>query len=91
MWGGIEVGNGVQSAAAFLSLAYVGPGAAISLLGALLAVLGAIFLTVFGALLWPIRALWRKITGGGSEDEERENPEGAAETSGATGTEEEDV
>ncbi|MFW6119251.1 MAG: hypothetical protein ACOC7S_02865 [Planctomycetota bacterium] len=44
-------------------LAYVGPGAAISLLGALLAILGAIFLIVFGALLWPLRALWRKVRG----------------------------
>ncbi len=40
--------------------AYVGPGAGISLLGAIGAVLAAIFFAVTGILLWPIRALLKK-------------------------------
>ncbi len=41
--------------------AYVGPGAGVTMIGALLAVIGTIFLTVFGLLLWPIRMLLRKM------------------------------
>ncbi|MFW6158359.1 MAG: hypothetical protein ACOC8E_03280 [Planctomycetota bacterium] len=44
-------------------LAYVGPGAGITLLGTLLIVLGAVLLAVFGVLLWPLRALVRAIRG----------------------------
>ena len=42
-------------------LAYVGPGSGITMLWALLAVLGAILFTVVGLLLWPIRLLLRSI------------------------------
>ena len=73
--------------ARILPAAYVGPGAAISLLGALLAVIGAIFLTFFGALLWPVRALWRKITGG-TDEEAGTDPAGADEEPAGTGEEE---
>ena len=41
---------------------YVGPGVAITMLGALWAVLVAVVLALVGILLWPIRALifrWR--------------------------------
>lgn len=43
-----------------INLAYVGPGAGISFLGALWAVLVAIFLAVGGFLAWPIRSMIRK-------------------------------
>jgi uncharacterized iron-regulated membrane protein len=39
------------------ALAYVGPGAGLTLLGALLGVLAAVVLAVTGVLMWPIRAL----------------------------------
>jgi len=40
--------------------AYVGPGAGISFLGALWAVISAILLAIGGFLVWPIRVLLRK-------------------------------
>lgn len=42
------------------SFAYVGPGAGISFLGALWAVITAIVLAVGGFLAWPIRNMMRK-------------------------------
>ena len=42
------------------ALAYVGPGAGISMLGALIGVVAAILLAVAGILAWPIRAMLRK-------------------------------
>jgi hypothetical protein len=45
------------------ALAYVGPGAGLVLLGALLGVLAAIVLAIIGVLMWPIRAMlawWRQ-------------------------------
>jgi len=41
--------------------AYIGPGAGLSVLGSLWAVLVGIALAVFAILSWPIRALWRKL------------------------------
>jgi len=43
-----------------LTFAYVGPGAGISFLGALWAVIVAIILAVGGFLAWPIRTMIRK-------------------------------
>ena len=43
-----------------LSFAYVGPGAGITFLGALWAVITAIVLAVGGFLVWPIRAFIRR-------------------------------
>ena len=43
-----------------LSLAYVGPGAGITFLGALWAVITAIVLAIGGFLVWPIRAYIRR-------------------------------
>lgn len=40
--------------------AYVGPGAGISFLGALWAVISAILLAIGGFLIWPIRAMLRR-------------------------------
>ena len=41
--------------------AYVGPGAAITMFGALFAVLAAVVFAIGGILFWPIRSLLRKI------------------------------
>lgn len=40
--------------------AYVGPGAGITMLGALWAVIAAIVLALAGLLVWPVRRLLRK-------------------------------
>lgn len=48
-------------------LAYVGPGAGITLLGALGAVLLAILLAIGGLLVWPIRAMRRRRRAQSSE------------------------
>lgn len=40
--------------------AYVGPGAGITMLGALWAVIVALAIAIGSILYWPIRALWRK-------------------------------
>ncbi len=42
-------------------LAYVGPGSGITMLWALLAILGGILFMVFGLLFWPVRVLLRSI------------------------------
>ena len=42
------------------ALAYVGPGAEITMIGSLLAVLFAVLLAIFGIIFWPLRALLRK-------------------------------
>lgn len=39
--------------------AYVGPGAGLGVLGALLAILLAVLATVVGVVLWPVRAIMR--------------------------------
>ena len=44
----------------FALFAYVGPGAGISFLGALWAVISAILLAIGGFLIWPIRAMLRR-------------------------------
>lgn len=41
--------------------AYVGPGAGITMLGALWAVILAVILAIGGILLWPLRAMLRKF------------------------------
>jgi hypothetical protein len=42
------------------ALAYVGPGAGLSMLGALLAVIAVVLATVVGLVLWPLRMLTRR-------------------------------
>ncbi|MGH9196231.1 MAG: hypothetical protein ACRD1T_10880 [Acidimicrobiia bacterium] len=42
------------------ALAYVGPGAGLGMLGALLAVIVAVLATVVGLVLWPLRMLTRR-------------------------------
>lgn len=42
------------------ALGYVGPGAGLGMLGALLAVLVAVLATIVGLVLWPLRTLSRR-------------------------------
>ena len=42
-------------------LAYVGPGSGVTMLWALLAILGGVLFMVFGLLFWPVRVLLRSI------------------------------
>lgn len=42
------------------AMAYVGPGAGLGILGALLAILLAVLATVVGLVLWPLRLLARR-------------------------------
>jgi hypothetical protein len=54
-------------------LAYVGPGAGITLLGALWAVIVAIAFMVGGLVVWPFRALMRR------KKKEKNSPQGESE------------
>ena len=50
----------VWCATASPALAYIGPGAGITMLGALWGVIVAVLLAVAAVLFWPIRALLRR-------------------------------
>jgi hypothetical protein len=52
------------------ALAYVGPGAGLSMLGSLIAVVVAIFVAVLGLLLFPIRMLLKRRRGGATAGRE---------------------
>lgn len=54
--------------------AYVGPGAGLSALGALWALIASIFTALGVILFWPIRFLIRKIRGGKKEVPKQEKP-----------------
>jgi hypothetical protein len=41
--------------------AYIGPGAGLSVLGSLWAVLVGIVVALFAILSWPLRVLWRRM------------------------------
>lgn len=53
------------AAAAAPAAAYVGPGAGLSLLGALWAVVATIATALFFLLMWPLRRLFRRGAGNG--------------------------
>lgn len=68
MSGDREIGTGITIAAVLFLLfipdsayAYVGPGPGLTMLGALWGVLATLFLAVGAVLIWPIRALIRKL------------------------------
>ena len=42
------------------AVAYVGPGAGLGVVGAALAMLAAIVVTVIGVIVWPVRMLMRR-------------------------------
>jgi len=46
------------------AMAYIGPGAGITMLGALWGVIVAVVLAIGAVLFWPIRALMRRARGG---------------------------
>ncbi len=48
------------------ALAYIGPGAGVSFLGSLWAVLAGIVIALFAILFWPIRYLVRRLRRGRS-------------------------
>jgi len=54
--------------------AYVGPGAGLSALGALWALIASIFTALVVILFWPIRYLIRKMRGGRKDTSTQENP-----------------
>lgn len=45
------------------AMAYIGPGAGITMLGALWGVVVAVLLAIGAVLFWPIRALLRRVKG----------------------------
>jgi hypothetical protein len=69
----IVVGTAVALLTSGPSMAYVGPGAGITLIGSLWAVLVAVVLALAGLLWWPLRALLQRrkaVAGGGSTETE---------------------
>jgi len=58
----LVVVSGAVASAVFapVAVAYVGPGAGLGVLGAALAVLAAIVVTVIGVIVWPMRMLMRR-------------------------------
>ncbi len=67
-----------------ICLAYVGPGSGITMLWALLAVLGGILFMVLGLVLWPLRLLLRAIKRNKSKNENENTPNLNAENSNDT-------
>lgn len=42
---------------------YVGPGATLAVIGAAIAVVGAVFVTVGGFVWYPVKRLWKALSG----------------------------
>lgn len=57
----------------FFLFAYVGPGSGMTFLTALWAFLSTLVLLILGALIWPIRMLYRMFTGAEEEEQEEED------------------
>ena len=55
--------------------AYIGPGAGISFLGSLWAVLVGIVLALVAILSWPVRVLWRRLRAKRAATTEQRPPE----------------
>ena len=58
-----------------VSFAYVGPGAGITALGALWALIATVVITLVGLLIWPIRALMKRKKQSGGPVEKNESGE----------------
>ena len=54
--------------------AYIGPGAGLSALGSLLALLGAVLLTVIGFIWYPVKRVIRRWKAGRAAREHAESP-----------------
>lgn len=67
------------------ALAYVGPGAGLSIIGSLLAFFAAIIVGIFGFLWFPIRRMLRKRRQAAAEKAEKESRTGQ-ETDGSPAT-----
>ena len=57
-----------------LAHAYVGPGAGLSAIGAVLAFIGATLLLIVGFVWYPIKRLLKRLKGNRSQPESRTNP-----------------
>ena len=68
---GSAVFSGVFPAA---TMSYVGPGAGLSAIGTILALIGALFLALFGFLWYPIKRLLAKRRGRAKASEETIEP-----------------
>ena len=67
-----------------LALAYVGPGAGLSIIGSLLAFFAAIVVGIFGFLWFPIRRMLRKRKQAAAEKAEKESRTGDESDSAAS-------
>ena len=72
-----------------LALAYVGPGAGLTLLGSLLGFIFAILFVLIGIVSWPLRVIWRrffakKISADNSASSSGSNRDGVHETAKET-------
>jgi membrane protein implicated in regulation of membrane protease activity len=56
----LAIGTAALACAAFPALAYVGPGAGLTLLGALWGLILAVVMSVAFVILWPFRRLLRR-------------------------------
>ena len=72
-------------------VAYIGPGPGLSMLTALLGLIGTVLVAILAIFSSPIRILIRKMRGGGDEDEADEAADAQAEDEEDTGEDEEDV
>jgi hypothetical protein len=58
------------------AFAYVGPGAGLGVLGAMLAIVAAVLATVLGLILWPVRMIMRRMKRTADAKEPASDPEG---------------
>ncbi len=77
----IFIAFGLAASLPTVAAAYVGPGAGITAIGALWALIAAVVLTLGGLLAWPIRTLLRRRKKA-SEKVEKSAPDAIDETSG---------
>lgn len=56
------------------ALAYVGPGAGISVLGSLLGILATIFVAIGAILFWPVRKLLKRRKSASAPSEATDSP-----------------
>lgn len=60
-----------------VAFAYVGPGAGLSLLGALWALLAAVFMAVSLVVAWPLRRMLRRRRAGNAPADANDSPKAA--------------